>query len=84
MRTVDERVSHLEGRMMEQSTILLSLQAAIASMDQRMQDGFRRSDQRLDAKFDALDAKMTKQFHWLVGILFTVLSALVVASVFRR
>ena len=84
MPTLDERVSYIEGRMMEQSTILAGIQSSIAALDRRMQQGFARADERLDAKFQALDSKMSKQFHWLVGILFTVLSALLIASVFRR
>ena len=91
MRTLDERVSFLEGRMMEQSTVLAGIQSTmtaldqrITALDQRMQQGFARADERMDARFQALDSKMTKQFHWLIGILFTVLSALFIAAIFRR
>lgn len=57
-------MSFLEWRVAEQSTILQSIQQAIASLDQRMQQGFAVSDQRSRD----IDTKMSSQFHWLVGL----------------
>jgi len=40
-------------------------------------------DEKVDRKVDALDAKMSSHFVWLVGILVTTLAALFVAVLVR-
>jgi hypothetical protein len=68
MPRLEQRVSHVEGQVSELSLRLSGVEAAI-----------RHLEQRTDARFDALDAKMSRQFMWLVGIQVTTLVAVVTA-----
>lgn len=49
-----------------------SLERRVDSLEHRMDVGFARVDQR----FDGLEARMSRQFHWLVGILLTSMIAM--------
>jgi len=62
MPAVEERIARLEGQVSEISLALVDLRAAIRHLEQR---------------FDALEAKMSRQFMWLVGIQVTTLLAVV-------
>lgn len=64
---------------MEQSNTLGGIREAMVSLENRLQRRFERVDQR----FDALDAKMSRQFMWLAGMLLTTLVAVVAALVTR-
>ena len=64
---------------MEQSNSLGGIREAMASLENRLERRFERVDQR----FDALDAKMSRQFMWLAGMLLTTLVAVVAALVTR-
>jgi len=88
MTTLDERVGHLEGRMLEQSHGISELKDSVARLDATLTDSVVRLDTkisdteaRLDAKISdsvaRLDDKMSRQFVWLVGMLVTVLAAVV-------
>ncbi len=66
MPTVHERVGQLEGRMQDQSVAISELK-----------DGLARLDAKMDAGFARLDDKMSRQFVWLVGMLVTMLAAIV-------
>jgi tetrahydromethanopterin S-methyltransferase subunit B len=79
MAKVEERVAHLEGHMNELSQRLSGVEAAIRHLEQRTDTRFDSVDRR----FDALDAKMSRQFMWLVGIQITTLVAIVVALISR-
>jgi hypothetical protein len=75
--------------------MLDSLRDAITNLEQRMDLRFegvdgrfdivdRRLmtlDQKLDLRTDALDAKMSRQFLWLVGLQVTTLATIVAAVV---
>jgi ABC-type phosphate transport system auxiliary subunit len=63
----------------EQSNTLGGIREAMVSLENRLQRRFERVDQR----FDALDAKMSRQFMWLAGMLLTTLVAVVAALVTR-
>lgn len=65
MRGVQERVAHVEGQVNELSQRLTTVEAAIHHLEQRM-----------DARFETLDGKMSRQFMWLVGIQVTTLAAI--------
>lgn len=65
MRGVQERVAHVEGQVSELSQRLTTVEAAIHHLEQRM-----------DARFETLDGKMSRQFMWLVGIQVTTLAAI--------
>jgi uncharacterized coiled-coil protein SlyX len=65
MAAVEERVAYVEGRVSELSNTLVALRG-----------DFARVEQRMDARFDAVDERMSRQFHWLVGILITTLVAM--------
>lgn len=86
MATLEERVAFLEGRVVEHSGALDGVRGAVASLEQRMDRRFEQLEQRMDRRFedvdrrlDALDAKMSRQFTWLVGIQATTLVAIVAA-----
>ncbi len=66
MATLEERVSWLEGRMHEQAGGVSDLKDSVARLEAKMESGFAR-----------LDDKMSRQFLWLVGMLVTVLGAVV-------
>jgi uncharacterized coiled-coil protein SlyX len=69
---VDERVAFLEGRVAEHSQRLSDIRETIVHLEQRM-----------DRRFDNLDAKVSRQFLWLVGLQVTTLVAIVAALVAR-
>lgn len=73
MPSLEERVSHVEGQVNELSLRLSGVEAAIRHLEQRTDARFDAVDRR----FEALDAKMSRQFVWLVGIMVTVLVAVV-------
>ena len=79
MVSLEERVSFVEGRMAEQSHVLDSIRDSLVSLEQRV----TALDEKIDRKVDALDAKMSSYFLWLVGILVTTLAALFVAVLVR-
>lgn len=71
MGVVDERVAYLEGRVEDQSHMVNGMREALMSLEARMDRRFEAFDQR----FETLDAKMSRQFVWLVGIQVTILIA---------
>ena len=66
MPALEERVAYLEGKFGEQAGSIADLR-----------DSIRLMDQRLDGKFDRLDAKVDRQFIWTIGIQITVLLAVI-------
>lgn len=70
---IDGRVAYLEGRVEEQTTMVYGLRDAITGLEDRMDRRFAGLDQRLDN----LDAKMSRQFIWLVGLIVSLLIAVV-------
>jgi predicted nucleic acid-binding Zn-ribbon protein len=84
MARVEERVAHLEGQVNELSEGLSDVRGTIRHLEQRVDVRFDAVDRRFDAlddkmsrHFDALDSKVSRQFVWLVGIVVTVLVAMV-------
>jgi hypothetical protein len=65
MPVVEERVANLEGKVSEQSNAFVELRNAVGRLEQRM-----------DVRFAALDDKMSRQFHWIIGIQITILVAM--------
>ena len=76
---LEERVAHVEGHVSELSVRLSGVEAAIRHLGQRTDARFDAVDRR----FEALDAKMSRQFTWLVGIQITTLAAIVAALISR-
>lgn len=64
MPSVPERVANLEGIVSGQSNTIADLRLDMSRMEQRM-----------DARFAALDERLSRQFHWIVGIQITSLIA---------
>jgi len=55
------------------------LREAVVALGERVGSLERRVDQlegRMDQRFDSIDARMSRQFHWLVGILLSGLIAM--------
>ena len=48
-----------------------------------VKETMRHFQQRVDARFDTLDDKVSRQFMWLVGIQITTLVAIVAALISR-
>lgn len=67
MSTIEERVALLEGRIGEQANMVIELRGTQW-----------RLETRIDQRFDALEKRLTFQFHWLVGVQVTTLAAIVV------
>ena len=64
--TADQRVSVLEGRVMEQSNMLEALRADIALLGARMDQRFEAVDERfgtIERRFEAID----RRFDALIG-----------------
>jgi hypothetical protein len=72
MPRVEERVAYLEGQTMELSQGLVEVKETL-----------RHFQQRVDARFDGLDEKVSRQFMWLVGIQVTAVVAFVAALISR-
>ena len=66
MGNLDARVGHLEGRMLDQSEGIADIREGLARLDAKISDSVPR-----------LDDKMSRQFIWTVGMLITVLAAVV-------
>lgn len=73
---VDRRFESLEHRL---AAFEQKVDQRFAAIDQR----FVQVDQKLDQRTDALDAKMSRQFIWLVGVQVTTLVAIVAALLAR-
>ena len=78
MAVLEERVSFLEGRIVEQSNVLAGIREAVTSLDRRVL--------HLDVKLDALDSKMSTQFLWVIGIQVSTILAFIatVVAIVRR
>jgi uncharacterized coiled-coil protein SlyX len=72
MPSVEERVSNLEGKVSEQSNAFVELRTAVGRLEQRM-----------DARFAALDDKVSRQFYWIIGIQITILIAMLGVALSR-
>ena len=70
---VQERVALLEGRVTEFSQRFDGLQAQIRAFEERVDRRFEGTDRRIDA----LDAKMSRMFTWLVGQHVMTLTAII-------
>jgi hypothetical protein len=88
MATTDERVSFLEGRIMEQSNVFTGIRMLMASLDARMtrlEDAmdarFNRMETRLDQFERKFDLKLDQRFAWLIGLQLTTILAFVAAVV---
>lgn len=60
--------------------MILGLREAVVALGERVGSLERRMDQlegRMEHRFDIQDARMSSQFHWLVGILLSGLIAMV-------
>jgi hypothetical protein len=68
MVSVQERVPNLAGIVSGQSNTIGELR-----------DAMSRFEHRMDARFAALDDRMSRQFHWIVGIQITSLMATIAA-----
>lgn len=89
MGTLPERVSHLEGKVEEQSQTFAAIRDVLKGIDQQIDRVNQRIDRvehridRVEHRIDALDDKMSRQFLWLVGIQVTTLIAVVGAVLSR-
>jgi hypothetical protein len=61
---IPERVAYMEGQVSELSNTLAAMRADLS-----------RLEQRIDAGFVRVDEKMSRQFYWLVGMQVTTLVA---------
>jgi len=88
MGNLDARVGQLEGRMLDQSEGIADIRDGVARLDAELTDGIVRLDMRISSEvarletkmsdgFARLDDKMSRQFIWTVGMLVTVLAAVV-------
>jgi hypothetical protein len=75
--TVEERVAFLEARVEEHARMTDGIREAIMSMDDRLDRRMARLEEKIDLRADAVDARMSRQFLWLVGLHVTTLVAMV-------
>ena len=60
--------------------MILGLREAVVALGERVGSLERRMDRlegRIEQRFDIQDARMSRQFHWLVGILLSGMIAMV-------
>ena len=95
MPTIEERVAFLEGRVTEHTRGIDGLREAMASLEARMDRRFEGVDRRFESleqrlhafedrvgrRFDDLDAKISRHFVWLVGIVVTAMAAMLAAVI---
>lgn len=77
METVEERVAFLEARVEEQTRMTDGIRDAIRDMDDRLDRRMTRLEEKIDLRADAIDARMSRYFLWLVGLHVTTLVAMV-------
>jgi uncharacterized coiled-coil protein SlyX len=91
MATLEDRISFVEGRVMEQSNVFAALRSTLTGLDSRMTaletrvsdmesrlDGRIDSlEHRMDARFEQLDHKLDQRFGWLIGLQITTILAFV-------
>jgi len=87
---VVEQSNALGGILKAMASLENRLDRRIESFEQSVNQRFESAEQsvarrfeRVDQRFDALDAKMSRQFMWLAGMLLTTLVAVVTALVTR-
>lgn len=83
----ESRMTVVEERLEEHSKMIGGLREAVVGLDGRIGSLERRVDAlehrmdlgfaRVDQRFDGLEARMARQFHWLVGILLTEMIAII-------
>ena len=73
MVRLEERVSYLEGRAVEQASVLDAVRDLHAALVARMD--------RLEMRMDGFDRKLDQRFAWLVGIQVATLLAMVASFV---
>jgi uncharacterized coiled-coil protein SlyX len=73
MAALDERVSRLEGQVSEQSLGFPELRDSIGRLDVRLTGSIARVEDRLTR----LEDRMSTQFFWLVGMMATILAAVI-------
>lgn len=87
MPTVEERLAYLEGKVEEHSRGYADIRDGLQHLDQRLTfldqkvDRFREelmgANAATNARIEALDQKVSRQFIWLVGIQIMVLLAVI-------
>jgi hypothetical protein len=90
MAAQQHRVAFLEGRVTEHSQMLNGIRVTISCFEERVDRRFESLEQRMDRRFegvdrrlDGLDANVSRQFMWLVGLHVTTLMAIVAALLAR-
>jgi hypothetical protein len=80
MPTTDERIAYLEGRFEEHSGSVTTIRGDFAAVRSDVQDVRRHVatlDERISARIETLDSKMSRQFTWIVGIQVAMLIAVI-------
>ena len=83
MATLEERVGNLEGRMQDLPQAIRDLGNDVVRLDAKLSDSVARLDTKISDSVARLDDKISRQFIWLVGMLVTVLAAVVGGLVSR-
>ena len=63
MATVEERLSHLEGQMQEQSHGYSELRESVRDVQHRMDMRFDGLEQRVDARFQHMEQRLDARFQ---------------------
>jgi hypothetical protein len=80
MPTTDERIAYLEGRFEEHSGSVTTIRGDFAAVRSDVQDVRRHVatlDERISARIETIDAKLSRQFTWIVGIQVAMLIAVI-------
>jgi uncharacterized coiled-coil protein SlyX len=72
METDRERLAQVEVRVEEQGGRLIDLSQQIRDLDRKVDAKFDALDARILGRFDTLQSEMIKQFRWTIGIMLTL------------
>jgi len=79
MRSLDERVAYLEGRMEDHTRLTADVRAEMRDLRAEFRDlraEFSELRSEVNLRFDRLDQKFDQKFTWLVGMFIALLLGL--------
>ncbi len=84
MTALNQKMAHMEGRVMEHAQTLIDIRETLGRFEQRVDARFAGVDQRLerlDQSVTALRKEHATDFRWLVGIQITTTIAILAALI---
>jgi hypothetical protein len=77
MASTEERLARLEGQVQEQSQGFPELRDSIGRLELRLDTRILNLERRFDARLESLDAKVSRHFVIVVGMMVTLLVTII-------